>query len=173
MALGADEQARLVALLRRLAAEGGAMPTTPRPIWDALAGVVPRLAVELCLTRPTHEDAIWLSYRDDESWRGWHIPGGFVGAGESLADACRRIGARELGVELELGAVVGDFAWPDHPCGAVLSLLCAVRSEVEPGADRGRWFEALPNDMVSHHAEFVAHFRRARALDDLPRRPSW
>jgi ADP-ribose pyrophosphatase YjhB (NUDIX family) len=154
MALAADEQQQLVTLLRQLAEQGGAMPSTPRAIWDALAGVVPRLAVELVLRE---RGTILLSWRDDESWHGWHLPGGFVGCGESLADACRRIGARELGIEVELAGVIADFVWPDHPCGSVLSLLCAVRWTAAPTA--GEFFTELPTPMVRHHAEFVARVR--------------
>ncbi|MFV8751432.1 NUDIX domain-containing protein [Nannocystaceae bacterium ST9] len=157
MPLSPDEQRDLVVLLRRLADEGGAMPTTPRAIWDALAGVVPRLAVELGLFAG---EAILLSHRDDETWRGWHIPGGFVGRDETLADACRRIARRELGVEVELIGVVGSFAWPDHPCGSVLSLLCACRSDATPRD--ARFFVELPEPMVRHHAGMVDELRRHR-----------
>lgn len=158
MALDSSELEQLVTLLRRLAAEGGAVPTTPRPVWDALAGVVPRLAVELFVL--DEHDAVLLTARDDELWRGWHVPGGFVGSGETLASACRRVGERELGVELALRAVVADFAWPDHPCGAVLSLLCAC--EVAERPRTGQFFAALPSPMVRHHAELVARFMHAR-----------
>lgn len=157
MALTASEQDQLVKLLRRLAEQGGAMPTTPRAIWDALAGVVPRLAVELVLQ---DRDAILLSWRDDETWHGWHLPGGFVGCDESLADACRRIAARELAIEVDLAGVIADFAWPDHPCGSVLSLLCAVRFTATPSA--GKFFVELPSPMVRHHAELVARVRQAQ-----------
>lgn len=165
MPLSPSEQRELVALLRRLAQAGGAMPTTPRPIWDALAGVVPRLAVELGFF---DGEAILLSHRDDETWQGWHIPGGFVGCGENLASACRRIAQRELGefgMTVELVGVVGSFAWPDHPCGSVLSLLCVCRSEASPRAARGSrmdFFVELPQPMIRHHAGMVAEFRRAR-----------
>lgn len=158
MTLGPADEQQLVALLRRLAEAGGAMPNTPRAIWDALAGVVPRLAVELCLVRG---EAILLSHRDDETWQGWHIPGGFVGCGESLADACRRIAERELGIALELDAVVGSFAWPDHPCGSVLSLICLCRSDALPSSDVGELFVELPQPMIRHHAGMVDECRRA------------
>lgn len=137
------------------------MPNTPRPIWDALAGVVPRLAVELGVF---DGEAILLSHRDDETWQGWHIPGGFVGCGETLASACQRIAQRELGefgMEVELVGVVGSFVWPDHPCGSVLSLLCVCRSEGRPRD--ARFFVELPQPMIRHHAGMVAEFHRARS----------
>lgn len=155
MSLDADELEQLAGLLRRLAASGGAMPSTPRVIWDALAGVVPRLAIELFVRRD--DGAVLLTWRDDPQWRGWHVPGGFVGAGESLGDAARRIATRELGVELVLERVVDNYAWPDHPCGAVLSLLCACRCEETP--KDGEYFLQLPSPMVDHHAHFVSRFR--------------
>ena len=165
MSLDANETQTLVALLRRLAAAGGAMPTTPRPIWDALAGVVPRLAVELCLIR---DNAILLTHRDDEHWQGWHLPGGFVGCDESLAQACSRVARRELDLQATLAGVVGEFVWPDHPAGAVLSLLCVIRCDADPA--HGRLFTALPEPMVRHHAELVARLRRALTQDQPP---SW
>lgn len=154
MGLSAEELSELAILLRRLAGSGGAMPNTPRVIWDALAGVVPRLAVELFLVR---DGAVLLTWRDDAQWRGWHVPGGFVGVGETLGDAGRRIAARELGVQLEVETVVADYAWPDHPCGAVLSLLCACTCVGQPS--EGRYFDTLPEPMVHRHDEIVSRFR--------------
>jgi ADP-ribose pyrophosphatase YjhB (NUDIX family) len=165
MSLDATDTRTLVTLLRRLADAGGAMPSTPRAIWDALAGVVPRVAVELCWTRG---DAILLTHRDDADWHGWHLPGGFVGCDESLGQACRRVARRELEVEAALTGVVGDFVWPDHPGGAVLSLLCVIRCDADPTV--GQWFTDLPEPMVRHHAALVARLRRVQAD---PARTSW
>lgn len=150
-----DEQHQLAVLLRRLAAAGGGVPNMPRPVWDALAGLVPLVAVELLVSQDGHD--VLLTHRDDPPWHGWHIPGGFLGRNEGLADACRRIAARELATELTLERIVGDYAWPDHPQGSVLSILCACRVHAPP--QTGRFFTALPGMMVAHHAAFVARYR--------------
>jgi ADP-ribose pyrophosphatase YjhB (NUDIX family) len=142
-----EEIAQLARLLRKLSAEGLGIPRAPKAVFLALKGVVAQPAVELLVTR-TGRDVL-LTRRDDQDWSGWHLPGGFVGAGESLEAACRRIATVELGTAATLDRIVGHYTWTDHPYASALSLLCLCRLEGKPSD--GQFFETLPSDLLAQH----------------------
>jgi ADP-ribose pyrophosphatase YjhB (NUDIX family) len=127
----------------------------PYPAWRALADLVPQPAVEVLISR-TGSDFL-LVYRKDEHWDGWHLPGGFMIPGESIAEACNRIAEREVRSSVTFERFVLAFAWPWHPYAHPVSLVCqcALRGG-EPQA--GTFFTELPSRMVLHHADFVGAF---------------
>ena len=52
--------------------------------------------------------------RGTDPGRGlWTFPGGFVDLGESVPDAARREAREEMGVDLEVGSLVGVYSRPD------------------------------------------------------------
>jgi len=75
-------------------------------------------AVELLVTS-TGRDVL-LTHRDDEHWSGYHIPGGFVGCGESLQMACACVSRTELGVDSVFERLIGHCVWLEHPSAAPL-----------------------------------------------------
>jgi ADP-ribose pyrophosphatase YjhB (NUDIX family) len=137
----------LAALLRKLAAEGLGTPRTPKDVFVALRGVVTQPTVELLVSRDGTE--VLLTPRHDKHWAGHHLPGGFVGVGETLDEACDRVARAELGVGATLQHLVGHFTWTDHPYASPLSLLCLCRLDGEPTA--GRFFTTLPDDLLRQH----------------------
>jgi ADP-ribose pyrophosphatase YjhB (NUDIX family) len=148
------EVAQLVELLGKLRAGSMCVPDLPPPVWRALAGIAPVLAVEVLVTRSGRE--VLMTYRDDDDWTGWHVPGGFVGCGEAVETACGRIARRELGVDVRTERILGAFTWPDHPYAHAVSLLCVCTAPGTPAA--GEFFSSVPEPVVAHHAEFVARF---------------
>jgi len=57
---------------------------------------------------------IWLLRRALDPGRGlWTFPGGFVDLGESVEDGARRETREEMGIEIELGALVGVYSRAD------------------------------------------------------------
>lgn len=152
---------RLVELLDQLKREELRSPSLPRPVWRALAGLVPQVAVEVLLTRDGHD--LLLVFRDDEDWQGWHIPGGWMACGESVDQAADRVALRELGIHVRVKQVLDAYAWPDHPYAHAVSILCVCeRAErlVVPGV--GTFFLQLPDSMVAHHRDFAGRFLRAQ-----------
>jgi 8-oxo-dGTP diphosphatase len=149
-----DEIQRLSDLLRKLALAGLGVPRMPRIAFESLKGVVVQPAVELLVTS-TGRDVL-LTRRDDEYWSGFHIPGGFVGCGETLQMACTRVANAELGVSASMERLVGHYTWPDHPYASALSLLCLCRVEQPPR--HGQYFDRLPSDILAGHRQLLEEF---------------
>jgi len=143
-----DDVEELARLLRLLADEGLGVPKAPPAVFAALRGVVAQPTVELLISGPSGTGA-WLTRRDDRHWTGWHLPGGFVGAGEPLEEACARIGRVELDAVVTLDAIVGHHTWNDHPYASALSLLCRCRAATPPR--HGRPFETAPDEIIPEH----------------------
>jgi 8-oxo-dGTP diphosphatase len=59
----------------------------------------------------------------------WTFPGGFVDLGESVEDAARREGVEEIGVELDLGELVGVYS---HADDHVVLIVFQARCKAEP-----------------------------------------
>lgn len=144
-----------IQLIDALADEGGSFPNMPGEIFSVIGRIVPLIAVEIGLSRNTEREVL-LTWRDDEVWHGWHLPGGYVGINESIEEACKRIALRELAVDLQFISLVDTFCWPDHPMGSVISLICHCELKTSP--NDGLWYSTLPSPMVPHHATIASLF---------------
>lgn len=140
----------LATLLREVARSGQGVPNLPAPVFAALKDVVAQPTAELLLER---EGRVLLTPREDEHWRAWHLPGGFVGCGEGLDDACRRLALRELGIDVRLEGIVGHGCWPDHPYASPLLLLCRCAFDAAPAA--GEFFAEPPEALIPRHRELL------------------
>jgi hypothetical protein len=147
----ADELEALARLLRKLAAEGLGTPCLPKEVFSAFRGVVAQPAVEVLVTRSGSD--VLLTRREDKNWHGYHLPGGFVGVGESVEAACDRVAKRELGASATLQRIVGSYAWTDHPYASPLSLLCLCTLDWPPRD--GVFFDHLPEDLLCQHRELI------------------
>ncbi|HEY6879032.1 MAG TPA: NUDIX domain-containing protein [Polyangiales bacterium] len=139
-----EEILELARLLRKVSAEELGAPRLPKDVFLAMRGVITQPTVEVLVTRDGRD--VLLTPRHDRHWDGWHLPGGFVGVGESLEDACARIARRELGVGATMERLVGHYTWTDHPYASALSLLCLCRLEGE--AQEGQFFSELPANLI-------------------------
>ena len=102
---------------------GRGKPVAP----EAFSGYValcPHTVVELIIADKTEAPfggKLLLHYRGG-TWNAWHTIGGFVFAGESMYEACRRHAA-DLGIEIEVVKSVGQggiIGWREditHPYG--------------------------------------------------------
>lgn len=149
-----EEANQLIDLLRRLQATGAASPNLPRDIWQALTALVPVAAVEVLITNDQKE--FLLTMRQDQHWDGWHIPGGYVGCGEPLADACRRVAQRELGIDVQLQQILHAFTWSDHPYAQTVSIVCCCTTSETPNC--GQFFREIPSPMVPNHEQILQRF---------------
>jgi ADP-ribose pyrophosphatase YjhB (NUDIX family) len=132
----------------------------PKADYDAIYARVPRLCVEVVIA---DRRGVLLSLREHEPCAGlWHIPGGTVLFGEPLIDAVRRVAARELGIAVAAGELLGHIEYPSHyengldcPVGLAFSAAPAQplpdRLEL---ASECRWFSRPPHEPI--HPEQVA-----------------
>jgi ADP-ribose pyrophosphatase YjhB (NUDIX family) len=134
----------------------------PKEEYDAIYSRVPRLCVEVVLTTPNR--GVLLALRDMPPNEGaWHIPGGTVLFGEPLAAAVTRVARLELGLEIEVGELLGTIEYPSHylngldsPVGLAYATRAlggeAVLQELPNGC---RWFTRLPDGLYAEQREFL------------------
>lgn len=144
----------LINLLKKLKREKLTPPNMPFTLWRTIISIVPIPSVEVIITRSGKD--FLLTYRKDQDWDGWHIPGGFILPRESIENACQRVAQKELGMKVEFQKIVSAFSWPDSPYGNDFSLICICSTGEEPKV--GKFFTEIPEKIVSHHREFLEKF---------------
>jgi ADP-ribose pyrophosphatase YjhB (NUDIX family) len=131
----------------------------PREEFFAIYRRVPRLCVEVLVLEP--ERGVLLTLRDIPPNAGaWHIPGGTVLFGEPLVEAVRRVARDELGLEVEVGDLLGYIEYPSHyengldsPVG--LAFRCRPLTDEATLPDGCRWFTRLPDGLYAEQREFL------------------
>jgi ADP-ribose pyrophosphatase YjhB (NUDIX family) len=88
------------------------------------------------------DDRVILLRRGFDPGKGlWTFPGGFVDLGESVEDAARREADEELGIELELGRLVGVYSRAEDRVVLVVFMARALgRPQTTPEATEVRSF---------------------------------
>ena len=126
------------------------------------AGLMPMVTLEFLIfeTNPFAETAqtlppILLSYREDEYYKAWHVPGGYLGAKETVAQATKRILHRELG---SAPKTVQPLFVLNHPKGSRehhVSLFIATPLSKSPRLEKGslEYFSPsrLPASLISYY----------------------
>lgn len=148
---------KLIKLLKKLKEDGLAPPKTPLSVWKELATILPAPAVEVLVTKNGKD--FLLTLRNDEYWQGWHIPGGFMLAKESVEQACSRIAQKEIGIDVRLKRVKSVHTWEDHPYASAISIICVCKPKGRP--NNGNFFTQIPKETISQHKSFLKNF-----LDD-------
>lgn len=149
-----DELNRLTELLNKAVSENIKLPNLPYNLFISTMHFVSIPAVEVILTT-TGKDFL-LTDRHDNYWNGWHIPGGFIGYGESLDAACSRVSLKEVGVTCKLIKVVYAKAWENtHPYGAPISIFCVCKITGQEKLTDGTFFEDTPEGTIDFHKAFL------------------
>jgi ADP-ribose pyrophosphatase YjhB (NUDIX family) len=135
----------------------------PKPEYDAIYTRVPRLCVEVVIATPSR--GVVLALRDIPPNEGaWHIPGGTVLFGESLVDAVVRVARRELGLEVQVGELLGAIEYPSHytngldsPVGLAYACQPNGRDGVAPELPDGcHFFTQLPDGLYAEQRAFLS-----------------
>jgi ADP-ribose pyrophosphatase YjhB (NUDIX family) len=135
----------------------------PQEEFHRIFSRVPRLTVEVVIA--TADRGVLLALREFGPCQGlWHLPGGTVRFGEPAIAAVRRVARDELGVAVDVGALLGYIEYPSHyengldsPVG--LAFRAGVAGGMpEVGALRSQcaWFPVLPANMHEEQISFLA-----------------
>jgi len=107
---------------------------------------------------------LWLLRRAHAPGQGlWTFPGGFVDLGESVQDAARRETREELGMEIELGELVGVYSRADDRIVLVVFAALALGPAV-PGEEALEARAFAPQELP---ADELAFWSTELALRDL------
>ena len=135
----------------------------PKAEFDAIFSRVPRLTVEVVIASSEH--GVLLALRDIPPCIGnWHLPGGTVRFGEPVVDAVRRVALAEVGLDVDVGELMGYIEYPSHynngldsPVGLAFRAWPtqgpAPDEDLAPGL---RWFKHIPTVMHDEQQEFLA-----------------
>lgn len=134
-----------------------AIPNMPEALFEVYVtkGV---MAILECIVR-NREGKVLLTWRDDKFYRGWHIPGGFIGVGESIEQALKRITRRELGAAANKAVFAGFFNYGSiDPRSHTLSLTYTCQSQQTP--KNGRYFsiaeiKKIPKKDLLYHVPML------------------
>ena len=141
----------------------------PPPGWlakadyDAIYSRVPRLCIEVVMATPSR--GVLLALRDIPPNEGaWHIPGGTVLFGESLIDAVARVARMEIGLEVQVGELLGTIEYPSHYTNGLDSPVGLAYACQPSDGDRAalelpdgcRFFTELPDGLYAEQREFLS-----------------
>lgn len=69
-------------------------------------------AVEIILI---YNQRLYLTFRADQYWTGWHFPGTYIGSQESFVEALNRCALREIGIRVRIRGMIGTVNHPSSP----------------------------------------------------------
>ncbi len=84
----------------------------PYSIFVALLKSVPIVAVDLAVM--PDKNHVLLTYRDDDFYKGWHIPGSILRYGDTVQSAWRRVANHELGMHISRVDFLTYFNYKDN-----------------------------------------------------------
>jgi ADP-ribose pyrophosphatase YjhB (NUDIX family) len=143
----------------------------PQPVFDLLGRITPVLNVDLLIRNDRRE--ILLTWRDDELYHGWHVPGGVVRFKERMEERVAAVARIELGTTVTIPPeplAVTQIILAERPArGHFVSFLfdCTLtgppdealkRRGAEPKHGEWAWHAAYPSDMISSHEIYRRFF---------------
>jgi ADP-ribose pyrophosphatase YjhB (NUDIX family) len=143
----------------------------PRPVFDLISRITAVVNVDLLIRNDRRE--ILLTWRDDELYLGWHVPGGVVRYKERMETRVAAVARTELGTAVTTQPeplAISQIILPDRPArGHFVSFLfeCTLTGPLDeamrhrggaPKRDQWAWHAAYPSDMISSHEIYRRFF---------------
>lgn len=146
-------------------AVGDARRGLPKAVFELISRLTPLVNVDLLLRNQKGETL--LTWRSDEFYLGWHIPGGVIRFKEQMADRIAEVGRIELGASVAMVRIEPVAITPiTHPSRAVrghfISFLfeCALTGSLdesrrfvgdEPRNGQWAWHSSCPSTIIKQH----------------------
>lgn len=131
----------------------------PYPVFLALCKSVPIIAVDIALIK--EKNRLLLTYRDDESYKGWHIPGSILTYQEKPIQAFYRVAKKELGLKLKDLAKIKFqtyFSYRDPRENGIV-LLFTASSKAEPKDGKYFHLDNLPKDLLKEQIQETKYLK--------------
>lgn len=139
----------------------------PQNVCLAVMKIVPFVACEVVITNEKRE--IFLTWRQDEWWIGWHFPGGLMRYVESFDERLAKTVEKELGVRLKKYRFLFPINYLCQKRGHVVGLAFHCITDKLPSG--GKFFSKLPKDIIPGHKEFW--IKAEKALEAKYTRENW
>ena len=126
------------------------IPNIPPALWITIMSKVVATSVELVLIR---DGRALLTFRDDKYFTGLHFPGTFISPGETLIEAAKRCGQKELGIKINSAEPFGKPIIHSNitrfDCSSIL-LQCT--SDEKPKS--GEWHNKCPESIIKEQEKY-------------------
>lgn len=129
------------------------LPMSPYDIFLKFMSKVVPSAIKLLIVR---DGKVFLMWREDKFFRGWHTPGSYMAPGETLEQSAQRIMDREVpGIMVISARIVNAVVNRDSARFQDLSALTLVEFKgAMEETEKGRWFSEEPPELIDVHKPF-------------------
>lgn len=117
----------------------------PYPVFLALCKSVPMVAVDLAVMPDSRQ--ILLTYRKDDFYDNWHIPGSILRYDEAPEKAVKRVSIKELGIKISNLEFVNFFCESDQR-GYEVILLFRAKPVGNPSKGKYFYLDNLPKKFL-------------------------
>lgn len=132
------------------------------PLFNKLCGIVPMVAVEVVLVNSNNQ--VFMSYREDEFFAGWHFPGRILRFGNDLDSEITALFNRELEVYNFRYSLMFPLNNNKHiKRGHIVSLVYFATSTENPGW--GEWFDTIPENTIEDHIDLYELYLEWRSIN--------
>ncbi len=118
----------------------------PYPVFIALSKSVPFIAVDLAVM--SDKNHILLTYRKDEFYDGWHIPGSILRYGELAKNAYERVMKKELGMKILKPKFIDYFDILFDSRDKGIALLFVIKPKTKPKVGKYFSLKNLPENFL-------------------------
>lgn len=125
------------------------------PIFNKLCEILPMVAVEVVLV--DEHNRVFMSYRCDEHFVGWHFPGRTLRMGNDIDKELNDLFTKEFGItEFEYSFMFVLNNNKHIKRGHIVSLVYIATSTQNPGW--GEWFDVIPENTIDDHIDLYKFY---------------
>ena len=128
----------------------------PYPVFMALCKSVPMVAVNLAVMPDNNH--VLLTYRKDEVYDNWHIPGSILRYKELPTDAINRVCRKELSLKIGKVRLAGCLNEYDRR-GHEIVLLYVVRPLRKPKIGKYFVLDKIPKNLIKEQEQEVEYLK--------------